>query len=594
MRADDTQILLAVIRAPYATAFHLSRLWGVPDVRHVYRSLARLRDQGYVQVIEYRDRHYKTTTVKLNFVTEDGVAALEVFNGWQPDEVYTGTAPVSREWQRHLAKHPDIVGMTYDYVCAIKTITGKRPAWYFPRQGSFDAWIWDDWQDGLSIGIIRMGPTLGLTRLSERISAMRRGDDLTCHHEEYGGRRGPGLVLISVPTELEKHWVSDWFTLSGRFGWGTGIRALVATEEEASRCIWTVPTDGRLVDIDDIACYQPAKSKYDPRVPPAYKWTKPLPVKKLPLLLSPVQSRIMDCLYRWPLMRPTEIAPTVGVPYNGPFNAHIKTLSDRGLVKDIREIHQAGLLDYDRGEYRDFPRLLTDKGLLHLAARDRTKSGRNRARSGGQDKNKPPGLLDKWGTEGVDEHGTRYLGSDIGKLVRELDHTFGANAAVARMCRELPYTADVLPDHLNRRYYKTSRWTENEFLVTSSVAPDAALVLRKDDFRRTVLLEYERHATQGGKALTRKLKVWVDYSRNRGGRYLGRKHHEVVAFIVPTEKSLDLLANRLQSIIPSYIAMIEVVVITESDFYDTYSVMHDRIWTLATDPKFPKVRLNLS
>ena len=585
MRADDAHLLSAVALTPYASAGQLADIWQARSEGAARRSLARLIRQQLVQTVGYRDP-YDPATLKLHFLTDRGAALLSETSEQSEIE------EASRQWQRHIHRHLDTAGLAYDLVRNLSVLSGRRPAWYFPRQGSFDALIWQDFQEGLSIGIIRVGATLPQKQLSARLAAIKRGDELLNHHQSaWGRRRGPGLLLITVPTELEKDWLCEWFRPGGFYHRTAGLLAVVATEKDAREGRWTQAMDGAPVSISGMAAFKPTKSDFSPKAPDAYEWLPPVPVKALPPPLLPVQSRILDALYRWPLMRPTEIAPTIGVTYDGRFNSHLHTLTTRKLVKDIRELARAGLVEYDhRGEYRDFPQLLSDKGVLHLAARDRTKSGRNRARSAGKDKSNPAGLLDRLGTEGKDDHGKRYLGGDIGKLSRELDHTLGANAVVAKFCKDLDYTPDVLPDHLNRRYYKTNRWTAAEFLVGSSVAPDAALVLRTGDRRRTLLIEFERHATQGGKALTRKLSVWIEYSRARGHAYLG---HEAVAFIVPTEKSRDLLATRLQEIMPRHFPIIQVVVITEADFHNADSVIDDQIWTLATDERLPKVRLTL-
>ena len=614
LRYDDARELYGVALSPYATARHLAQLWDMDGKRTtqvVYKSLARLKRAGYVQAVDYRDQHHNPgTTFKLNHITPQGVRALETTYRMDRDDLYHGKGqpPVpmlSSEWQHHLSRHLDIVVRTYDYVCAIKRVTGNRSYFYFPRQGSLDAWVWQDWQEGLSIGFLRAGPALETHRLTARIRALAHGtDDLTSRHRDSGGRRGPGFVLISVPTELDKHLVSGWFAPGGKFA-SLHLQGLVSTEADASRGIWYNPRTNGWLTWKDIAEFQPATGTYDP-VPPAYKGKSRIRnPRTLPAPLHPVQSRVIDTLYRYPLMRPTEIAATVGVSYNGRFNDNLAGMVDLGLVKDIRELAAAQLVTYDISERRNRPLLLTDKGYLYLAGRDRAKSGRYNRDDQTEQKEadkkrdrKQRGILDRWGTEGVTKDTERrFLGGDIGKMTREMEHTLQVNASVARICRDLPYVPETLPDHCNRRYYKTSNWMGeygDERLVMSSVAPDAAIVLRDGDRRRTVMLEIERSAAEGGgTALTRKASVWFEYAKQGGHKYMWHGHHELVAFIVPNEAALEKLVKRIRLLRRRYMRHIEIVVTTKYAFEHADNVLTDRIWTLATHPELPDVFLDL-
>ena len=615
LRYDDARELYGVAMTPYATARHLARMWDQDGKRSdqvLYKSLSRLRRAGLVGVAEYRDPHRNpTTTLKLHHITPRGVRALETAYDMERDDLYSGKAAVpvpmlSGEWQNHLLRHLDTVVRTYDYVCAIKKMTQQRPHFYFPRQGSLDSWIWQtSFTEGLSIGFLRAGPALETTRLAARIRALAHGtDDLTSRHRESGGRRGPGLVLISVPTEVDRHLVEGWFAPGGRFA-SLGMLALVATEDDAACGIWYNPRIRGWSTLKDLVEFVPAPGTYEPGTPTYKRQSAVKNPGAVPASLSPVQSRVMDCLFWYPLMRPTEIAATIGVVYNGRFNDNLAGMVDLGLVKDIRELAAAHLVTYDISERRNRPQLLTDDGYLYIAGRDRAKSGRyNRDEVQEQDKKdkkrerKQRGILDRWGTEGkTKDTERRFLGGDIGKLCREMEHTLQVNASVARICRELPYTLEALPDHCNRRYYKTSNWMGEdgeERRVTSSVAPDAAIVLRDGDRRRTVMLEIERSAAEGGgAALTRKVAVWAEYAKQGGHKYLWAGHHEIVAFIVPNERALDKLVRRIQLLRRRYMRMIETVVTTKDDFEKADNVMTDRIWTLATDPDAPDVFLDI-
>ena len=472
----------------------------------------------------YRDAR-AVSTVHMHYLSAEGVAELEKALGWDRGEGYGARTMASREWGQHLLRHPDIVKLGYDICSVLADARPEKPSIYFPRQGSFDAlmWGWGDFKTGLSVSVVRKGPLLAKDRLVGRMLAVHKGDDLLNHHDSYRyRRRGPAVNLIVVQTELEKNQVARELTPMGKL-WVTGLTCLVATEEEAAHGVWEDHSRKRqVISTEDIALVEPNPSGYAPYLPGYFTHT-PLPPSRLPKLLSPVQTKILDCLFRWPLMRPTEIPPVIGTGYGGRFNDHLQELRDRGLVKDIRDLVAAGLVRYDRGEYRNFPLLLSDAGLKVLVRRDRARHS---------------DILPVWGTEQVDrETGEVKLGTLIGKMIRDIEHTLGINSLLARICSELNYTPEALPDHLASRFYKLRRWRDDRWHPSSSVAPDAAIVLRNGDERLTILLEYERQATRGGKALTRKVNVWLEYWKHNRYDYVG---DEIVAFVVPRPSSAQL------------------------------------------------------
>ena len=117
---------------------------------------------------------------------------------------------------------------------------------------------------------------------------------------------------------------------------------------------------------------------------------------------------------------------------------------------------------------------------------------------------------------------------------------------VARICSELDYVPDALPDYQSRRHYKGQNWRRGEYRPPTSIAPEERFCSKTGEQRRTVLLEYERQATKGGQALTRKLMVWINYALYGTKVYQGE---EVVAFVVSTEASRDLLAERYRLLV---------------------------------------------
>lgn len=578
----DSSVLHAVLLTPWATAEQLRQIrrlkyseWGVRQ------SLAGLIAGDLIYVVPYRGIH-ASSRANLHHISAKGVSVLEELRGWDDERVYRDFM-ASRQWQRQLVRHLDVVQLAYGLGTELADITGEDEplAYYFPRRGSFDALVFQDFTRGLSVGIIRKGPLLSEQRLFARLQSIQNGDKLLNFHERYGGRRGPGVILIVVQTAFEKDSVVRLFQPLGKL-WLSDLETAVATEEEAQAGLYTVCRNEKVViDAGRIAAFKPSPSTFEPKVPP-YRHHPPISADKLPPLLAPVQRRMIDALFRWPLMRPTEVACTIGTGYAGRCTGYLHELRDLGLLKNVRDLETEGLISYDPQEYRNLPLLLSDKGLRFLAVRDRTRAG---------------DVLNAWGTEKVNpETGKSEMGGSIRKLISELHHTLGVNALVAKICSELPYVPDVLPDHLSRRYYKADRWTKGEWRPSTSVAPDAAILLQKDEYQRTILLEFERQATRGGKALTRKLEVWSNYFRHsqRGGldAYVGL---EVVAFVVPTEKSKDLLAARWQWLMRRNVFLrrdhLPLFVTTEQDLKDG-SALNDPVWTLAAAPERGEIHLN--
>ena len=135
----------------------------------------------------------------------------------------------------------------------------------------------------------------------------------------------------------------------------------------------------------------------------------------------------------------------------------------------------------------------------------------------------------------------------------------------------------------------------DEYRPPTSIAPDAAILLKEGEKRRTVLLEYERQATRGGQALTRKLQVWINYAAHGTKVYQGQ---EVVAFVVPTEASRDLLAERYRLLVQNTLAFrltpaMPLVVATEKEIAASEKALGG-IWTYANDPASGKIPLDLS
>ena len=570
-RERDARVLDGVCRTPFAAGAQIAALHGWEDERAVRRALSRLEARGLCDHVAW---HPEAGGQKaLWFVTEAGLTELEERLGSRAPRPDWPLTMVSRQWQRHLVRHLDTVQVTYGLMVASAGLFGtRRRPWqvYFPRTGSLDALMWVDGEMASSVGIMRKGV---LTNEAKVEGALRRlyasvDDGLERHTAPVGWhpvnppRRGPGVVIVLVRTETEKYWLENFMARERTPSWA------VATDAEAAQGRFIVPGVNGVVSLAALVGHlaAPAKTEYDPAVPVYKSSLPPVPRRKLPTVLAPVQWRVLECLYKWPLMRPTEIAPTIGTRYGGRYSGYLRDLREAGLVRTVRDIDLAGagLKPYDSAEYRNLPLLLSDEGLKTLAAHDRVDA---------------PALLSKFSVEGRDKAtGDLAIGSFIKGLIgRERRHTMGVNAIVAQACAALPYTPQVLPDHLARRYFSNDRWVSaGTHRPATSVAPDAALLLRAGDHWRTILIEYERQARRGGRALIRKIDVWL---KPGTGLYPGE---EVVAFVVPTNAAKRLVINTFREWVGSNERLARrrpLVVAVEGDLKD--DILTRPIWTLA-------------
>ena len=604
---SDTDLLHSAFLCPGATARQIRDIYHreapLTDIRNAVRRLMR---RGYVLTIPHRDKH-KAKGANLLFVSAEGVAELERQGRVEPEDSRGKLSMYSRDWQRHILARPEVAALAYDVAAGMRAVLDGWMRVYLPRGSAFDALVFTEGvQRGPSVGIIRAGPLLQDGGFISRINRIQSGESGMEHHRGYRrGKRGPLVVLVVVQTQFEKRWLAAQFSYGGRLA-TTGVACAFATEEEAARGVWQYGRGSKQVHITPLSIAQTPgdpDSEWLPLYPDPYKrHLPPLPGHRLRPTLTPVESRALYALYRWPMLRPTELAPVIGAAYNTRLNDYIRQFRERGLVLDMFDLVERhwkewrdadvevalNALDALEHEYRNRPLLLSDKGLRLLCILDRASADR---------------ILYRWG-EARRHRRTREigLGGDLRKAISDLEHTTGQNALVACICNDLPYTPHMLPDHLARRYYKGEwrRWKRGEdweYRQPTSIAPDAAILLTGTEGReRTVLLEYERQATRGGQALTRKLLVWINYSAHGIHVYRG---HEVVAFVVPNHSSRDLLAARWRALVSREQAFrlkppIELVVTTENDFRDASDVTRDPIWTFANDPNEPRVSLTLN
>ena len=541
---------------PFATSTEITTIRGYKSAKSVYNSLRTLETRDYITSVRYFPQNAAQLTKRF-FISKKGTETLPGILNADLRSIMA-YLPCTSRWQIELVRRIDALALYYG-ICL--KIAESRPGVvpmepFFPRPGSIDAYI--TCADGMNVGIMRKGNTLPFSEFRKRFWSITQRDG-TVHLDN----RVPPLTLVIVPSLYEKKW------LAGRIAelYSRQMVCAIATEYEATELpidavTWRIceqtPQDMSFAEmiqnfIPDLRYKVPPRQPYKVNIPP-------VDCSKLsPPQLNPLHKKILTCLADWQLLKPEQMADILGIERSTRFRDHLSYLLENRMIEQ---------------EKNETTLVVADEGLRYLAYRDRTSVGKIRR---------------SWGSSGT----------QMQKALIERSHSLGVNKLVSRIHAEHAGRIEALPSHAANRRYSIGM-NEHRF-----INPDAALLLRLGGDLQSVLLEYERRASRGGKPLWRKLHVWMVYYLIKNRQYIGnvsqaenphKLEDEVVLFVVSTDGIQGAILKRCHTFLikegwnVEQHGPIPVAVANEREIESANSILTDKIWLRLDD--FQRRRTN--
>ena len=560
---SHVETLSYFVSMPFASARDVAVIFAHKNENRVGRARDFLESRGLLSSMLHRTP-WATADTKRVFVMPDGIAIYEDSIDWPAGKAYNRFfLPVTRQWQRILYRHIDTVTLAYDIFREIARLrpdqTPLRP--FISRTGSFDAAAFH-FKDGVEVasyGVMHKGNSVLLSDFVGRLVAVADGiGPLNQYNANDASHRGPQVIFCIVRTEQEKVWLLQDIPRESL----ARITPVVATERDLST--WTTGTGDR-VSLADIVRSEHPETNFQLRWPTEYAHRNPpLHLNRMPPLYTPRQRRIMEVVHDWALTTTAQVAAVLGTPRTGSFSRDVRTLCEDDVLRQIQ-----------RSDWPGRHLQLPNKGLSFNAARDRAD---------------PRELISKHGDGGT----------ETAQLFREAEHAFGVNEVVSRVCRELPYTPQVLSARAARRGYKIwrriRRAPDERIGDTRWVSPDAVILLHGPEYQTTsLLLEWETQSSRGGQHLTDKIMVWLNSHFDAYELYLGNQQ---VLFVVPTQaaartlrrRARDLMLERGQTELTQD-PELKILVTSKTELDKADSVLRSPIWTWTTHPDAPRIAL---
>ena len=402
-------------------------------------------------------------------------------------EALLRTRPLSRHWRRLLLGRLDALAGIYRLAAALAS--GAHPLrfrWY--RAAPLDAAI--ALPDGVVVGVVRQGLASDRTGFSKRLRRLQEGPL-------------PGLLLLVLPDEMRlRH--------ARRLLEDAPLPAFLALEREvvpagARDRIWRLPSLSGRVALGEVGSLT-AHRGVAPVEPPSLRAALPgdiIPENLLaPSLLKRAEKRALDLLLDWPWLALRELAGLLGVS---------RERASR-LVLRLEELELAARAPI-AGERR---LVLTDRGLVLVAHRDRTSAGTLRKR---------------WSATPVEPAEPltwrNVSGSRSRQLLRHLTHTAAVHGFVAALTGQARTrgweVAQLDPPHRASRYFR-----HGEGLY--SVRPDAFALLRRGASAWPFFLEWERRAVRPSTMAARLAPYLRYYSTTRPFDEHGVRPHVLAVF----------------------------------------------------------------
>ncbi len=455
MSPVDIQLLRIMAGMPFLDRLDMAAILG-RSRGAVYEAVRRLEDRGLVAAVPHATdlvpptrRFHLTTAGLLRVAEEEGIGLEELLH----------SRPVSAHWRRLLMERLDAVAVIYRLASAVSDVVHPvRLCWY--RAMPVDAVL--ELPDGGAVGVVRQGRTSDRTGFAKRLWRLREGTL-------------PGAVLFLVPDGVRlRH--------ARRLLAGLPVTAALALERDAVLAgvddpVWHLPSVSATIDLRSVLARARPGDPISPERPLARATLsgdlvpgdpeRDLPDHVMPALLKPSEKRVLDLLYDWPWITPSDLGGLLGV--SGPrVSQLLNSLAGFGLAA---RVPAAGR------------RLaLTDAGLELLARRDRTSVGVAKKR---------------WSVSPTDPQAPfdwrNVSGRRSRQLLRNVEHTAAVHAFVSSLARQASSLGWELvqldPPLRAARYFRHRGGLR-------SIHPDAFGVLCRDADKRPFFLEWERRAVR--------------------------------------------------------------------------------------------------
>ncbi len=387
-------------------------------------------------------------------LTADGVNALTQLDGMALHRLLQGR-PVSEQWRRILLQRLDGVAVIYRVAAVIAAEQGLG-GWRWYRAAPLDAAM--RLADGRSVGIIRQGAFTDRTAFAKRLTKLKAGplpDALLLLASDETRLRHARRILAGgfTPTFLALERYAAWAGPQDR--------------------IWRMPSTPAPLAMSRILALLAGGGEWPTESPPArVALPRDLPPSDhpaldwlLPSLIAPTAKRALDLIADWPGVTAKELRELLGVSRSRMYQL-LGILSDAGLYRVV-SIQGRRLA-------------LTDRGLGHLARRDRAAVGMAKHRWSAVDADSQ--MPESW---------RKLSGRRTRQLLRNVEHTAAVHefvAALVRQSKGLGWSVEQLdPPHRASRHYRHQGRLR-------SIHPDAFGTLRKGNTVRSFFLEWERRA----------------------------------------------------------------------------------------------------
>ena len=449
------ELLRRLVAMPFLDRLEMAAVSGWSQSA-VYEAVRKLEDAGLIASVPHATdlvpptRRFHLTAAGLRRLAQDENAAL--------DDLLRDR-PLSARWRRVLLERLDALAAIYRMAAGVSNLAYPvRFRWY--RAMPLDAAL--TLPDGRTVGIIRQGLTADRSGFSKRLWRLR---DWPL----------PGTLLILMADDVRLRHARRLLST-------TDVPALFALEREAVLAgagdrIWSPVKVSAAIDLR-YELDRAAPGGELPREPEPERADLPtdLPDRgaaadisdhMLPVILKSAEKRALDLVSDWPWIALQELAGLMGV---SPQRASqlVNPLEGFGLVSRPRDA--GGRI------------VLTDRGLTHLARRDRTSVGvaKRRWSVALEDAETPL----EW---------RNLSGRRTRQLLRNAEHTSAVHGFLAALAVQAPLlgweVAQLDPPRRASRHFRHDGGMR-------AVNPDAFGVLTKDDTRWPFFLEWERRAVR--------------------------------------------------------------------------------------------------